>query len=210
MGSASTAFRRSNRRQQSLRSWRPISTPKISSSMTRSTASRGPTRSASWIGTRWPIAELREIAAEVASAASQLGSQDLVQLADLAQPAAEVPVDAAFEQPNIAATETLVVNDEFVFRPPTLVVAPGTTVVFLNAEAPKHTVTADAQSFDSGSMAEGDTSRVTFSEAGESAYFCKFHGDRGAVGMAASAPSASPAAAAVPPAHLRSQTRHTR
>ncbi len=63
-------------------------------------------------------------------------------------------------------------------------VSVGTTVVWTNTGSIAHTVTADDGSFDSGNMDSGDTFEYTFEEAGTYPYYCKYHGDKGGVGMA--------------------------
>jgi plastocyanin len=42
-------------------------------------------------------------------------------------------------------------------------------------DSPDHTVTADDDSFDSGTLSNGDTFEQTFDEAGEFAYHCEIH-----------------------------------
>lgn len=59
-----------------------------------------------------------------------------------------------------------------------LVVPAGTTVRFVNLDAPAHTVTASdggPMPFDSGELLQGDDFVITFDEPGEYAYFCRIH-----------------------------------
>ena len=59
--------------------------------------------------------------------------------------------------------------------PTTLTVAVGDTVTWASVDSPDHTVTADDDSFDSGTLSNGDTFDHTFDEAGEYAYHCEIH-----------------------------------
>ena len=78
-----------------------------------------------------------------------------------------------------------VIIDQFQFVNRTLTIEKGWTVVWINNESPKHTTTSDDDaSFNSGTMSQGDTFSFTFEEAGEFPYYCRFHGDKGDVGMA--------------------------
>ena len=60
----------------------------------------------------------------------------------------------------------------------------GQTVVWVNNESPKHTATSDAGVFKSGALSRDDSFTFTFNETGEFPYYCRFHGDKGDVGMA--------------------------
>jgi len=59
----------------------------------------------------------------------------------------------------------------------------GTTVTFVYNAGLPHTVTSDADLFNSGTLGEGDTFSFTFDEAGTFPYFCRFHGGPGGSGM---------------------------
>ena len=61
------------------------------------------------------------------------------------------------------------------YVPSTLTVAVGDTVTWASVDSPDHTVTADDDSFDSGTLSNGDTFDHTFDEAGEFAYHCEIH-----------------------------------
>lgn len=79
-----------------------------------------------------------------------------------------------------AAAERSVTIEDFAFAPEELTVEVGTTVVWTNEDAVPHTVTAgspgdEADTFDSGNMAEGETFSYTFDEPGTFAYFCTIH-----------------------------------
>lgn len=77
-----------------------------------------------------------------------------------------------------------VVIDQFQFINKTVIVEKGWSVVWINQEAPKHTVSSDDDIFESGTMGQGDTFTSVFDQIGEFPYYCKFHGDSGDVGMA--------------------------
>lgn len=74
---------------------------------------------------------------------------------------------------------------DFAFDQPTLTIKVGTTVSWINRDPAPHTITFDDGSFDSGTLAQGQTASFTFDKAGEFAYYCLFHGGPGGVGMAA-------------------------
>lgn len=63
----------------------------------------------------------------------------------------------------------------FAFSPATITVPKGTTVTWVQNDGAPHTVTADDNSFDSGSLAKGQTFSYTFNKAGTFDYFCIFH-----------------------------------
>jgi plastocyanin len=60
----------------------------------------------------------------------------------------------------------------------------GTTVVWINKERAKHTVTSDDGTIESGDQPLEDVFEYTFTEPGTYNYYCRFHGDEGLVGMA--------------------------
>lgn len=65
--------------------------------------------------------------------------------------------------------------DDYAFKPATVRVAPGTSIVWTNGDDDPHTVTADDGSFDSKGLGQGDTYARTFSKAGTYAYHCAAH-----------------------------------
>ena len=58
------------------------------------------------------------------------------------------------------------------FDPADIVVAPGTTVEWVNEGQNPHSVTADNGLFDSGLLYPGDSYRVTFDGQGTTTYHC--------------------------------------
>jgi plastocyanin len=82
-------------------------------------------------------------------------------------------------------TQTVTVSmQDFTFSPKTLQVKKGTTVLFVNHDSAKHTVTSDTGKFDSGDVGPGATYTFQFNEVGQYPYYCRFHGDKGGVDMA--------------------------
>lgn len=85
-----------------------------------------------------------------------------------------------------AATHHVSIVD-YEFIPKRVIIAPGDTVVW-TANASDHTVNADDDSFDSGSLGpitipEGTTFSVTFASVGTAPYYCKLHGSPGGLDM---------------------------
>jgi plastocyanin/uncharacterized membrane protein YozB (DUF420 family) len=73
----------------------------------------------------------------------------------------------------------------FAFDQPSITVKAGTKVTWINQDPAPHTITLDDGSFDSGTLAQGQSTSLTFDKPGEFAYYCLFHGGPGGVGMAA-------------------------
>ena len=82
------------------------------------------------------------------------------------------------------------------FAPPTITVAVGGTVRWLNNDTRPHTVTAADKSVDSGIMAKGATYERTFPTAGTYPYVCDLHSNMTGTVIAATNPTAAAAAAA--------------
>ena len=97
-----------------------------------------------------------------------------------------VPPTASKAGPDIAGqgdTMTVVV-DTYQYVEKAITAKRDTTVIWVNKEQPKHTVTADDDSFKSGDMLLNSTLSLTFNDAGDFPYFCRFHGDKGGADMA--------------------------
>ncbi len=87
--------------------------------------------------------------------------------------------------PTASANEVTVLLQNFAFDQTALNIKVGTTVTWINRDPSPHTVTFDDGSFDSGTLAQGQTASFTFDKHGEFAYYCLFHGGPGSVGMSA-------------------------
>ena len=88
-------------------------------------------------------------------------------------PAPSAPAAGARNQQSIS-----VIIQNFAFNPPNIVVPPGTTVTWVNADRAPHTVTATdpAGAFDSGTLQPGQSFSVTFTQPGTTyAYYCAIH-----------------------------------
>lgn len=84
----------------------------------------------------------------------------------------EVPASA------IGTDRAVVFIRNFAFLPDTLRVRPGTRVTWVNCEPATiepHTSTATADTWDSGSIAPGESFARTFTVAGTNGYFCEPH-----------------------------------
>ena len=95
-------------------------------------------------------------------------------------PATAVPSPAASPSlavaasPSPAATVAVRIMD-FRFDPPTVTVAPGTTVVWMNLGPTDHTTTSKQGLWDSRILHAGQTFRFTFRQPGTYPYWCSLH-----------------------------------
>jgi plastocyanin len=94
-------------------------------------------------------------------------------LAVLAAPAAVFPPQAAAAAAPAKLQKVAISN--FAFAPQVIVVAPGTTVTWTNADEDPHTVVANDKSFHSAAMDTDESYSFTFTRPGEYAYFCSLH-----------------------------------
>lgn len=69
------------------------------------------------------------------------------------------------------------------FSPSIATISSGTRVTWTNTDSISHTVTADNASYNSGTLAPGQTYSLTFTTKGEYTYYCAFHGAPGGTGM---------------------------
>jgi plastocyanin len=81
-------------------------------------------------------------------------------------------------------TEEMVAAQDDFFDAEAVHVPVGTTVQWKNTGRNPHTVTADDGSKDSGNLGPGQSFSITFPGAGVFAYFCRYHGAAGGIGMA--------------------------
>jgi len=93
------------------------------------------------------------------------------------------PTPVVGDAPSGPTTVTVDMQD-FVYNPKTITVKQGTTIVFVNRDAAKHTVTSDTEQFNSGDINSGQNYTLKLDEPGSYLYYCVFHGDKGGVDMA--------------------------
>ncbi len=92
------------------------------------------------------------------------------------EPAAPVPVKPVVKKPPVSTSANASVTiDNYNFSPPTLTVKKGTTVVWVNHDIAKHTITADSGAFTSEFFGKGEKYTHVFNEVGTFAYHCEPH-----------------------------------
>ena len=64
---------------------------------------------------------------------------------------------------------------QLVFRPSTLIVSPGDTVVWINRDIVPHTATAEDESWDSEVIAPDQSWEMVPTEIGSQSYICSLH-----------------------------------
>ena len=74
-----------------------------------------------------------------------------------------------------AARNHVVTIAQMRFDPPTVKVHRGDSIVWVNKDLVPHTVSADAKTFDSGSIAPGASWRYVARQPGAHPYQCRFH-----------------------------------
>jgi plastocyanin len=86
-----------------------------------------------------------------------------------------VNVAQAGDKPHPPTTQVSI--DNFTFSPPTLTVAPGTIVTWINHDDVPHTVTSNTKprALDSKTLDTDDKFSFTFISAGTYDYFCAVH-----------------------------------
>ena len=94
-------------------------------------------------------------------------------LALLAAPS--VTLAASQVTATVPAKQQSVAIRMFAFTPQVIIVTPGTTVTWTNADEDPHTVTANDKTFHSAAMDENEKFTFTFTKPGEYAYFCSLH-----------------------------------
>jgi plastocyanin len=129
----------------------------------------------------------RELSAETVSIARRANAEGISTLNVESQAAGVIPMP--YREPPPPGTpppqDLIIDEDFFAFLPYEVTIDPGTTVVWINKERAKHTATSDEDGiFDSGDQDLGDAYEFTFTTPGDYPYFCRYHGDKGLVGMA--------------------------
>lgn len=71
--------------------------------------------------------------------------------------------------------EKTVTIQNMAFEPATLTVKAGDSVTWINKDTVDHTATADDNTFDTGTLAQGQSKPVTFDKAGTFSYHCAIH-----------------------------------
>jgi plastocyanin len=104
--------------------------------------------------------------------AAPLAVLGLAWLLGAAMPQALTAGEAAVQA---AAGAAAVRIDNFNFTPPALVVAPGTTITWTNADDTPHSVIEKDRKFKSAALDTDDTFSQTFTAPGEYEYFCGIH-----------------------------------
>ncbi len=80
------------------------------------------------------------------------------------------------------ATATITIGDNS-YTPKNITIAPGDTVSWKNNGTSPHTIVADDKSFESVTLAPGQTFAAMFNLAGSYPYHCRLHGGVGGVGQ---------------------------
>jgi len=134
------------------------------------------------------------IAAAKDLAAATAPAQRIVELALDANNEGVVPIEksvrdtgvpsVAAQAPSAVSGDITITIERFRNTPMLVRLSKGTTVMWVNKESPRHTVTSDDGIFHSGSMVKEDTFSFTFNQVGTFKYYCRFHGDKGGVDMA--------------------------
>ena len=104
--------------------------------------------------------------------AALLGAAGMISL--LLAAAAQSPTASQAIVP-AAANVAAVKIDNFNFTPPTLVVAPGTTVTWTNDDDSPHSVHEKDGKFKSAALDTDDKFTYTFDKPGTYSYFCSIH-----------------------------------
>lgn len=125
------------------------------------------------------IDELARLSAQI----NKGSTGSILQLIQALNASTELPTLVA---PNMPAGKNIATVNmkDFAFSPKSLTVKKGTTVIFVNEDNAKHTVTEDSNKFNSGDILAGKTFAFTFDDAGTFPYHCEYHGDKGGVDMA--------------------------
>jgi plastocyanin len=93
----------------------------------------------------------------------------------------------------LAADQSVAIQN-FAFAPGSVTVNVGDSVTWTNNDAMAHTATADDDSWDTGSLAQGASGSVTFDTVGEFAYHCEFHSNMTGTVTVQAAAGGTPAA----------------
>jgi plastocyanin/uncharacterized membrane protein YozB (DUF420 family) len=138
------------------------------------------------ISTAPDLDSVADLVMEAVSVARRANAEGISTLNGLAQSNGVLPL--AYVEPPPAGTPAgstvIIIEENFAYVPYSVTVDVGTTVVWINKERAKHTVTSDDGTIESGDQPLEDVFEYTFTEPGTYNYYCRFHGDEGLVGMA--------------------------
>jgi amicyanin len=81
----------------------------------------------------------------------------------------------AVQNAHVADSKSVISIDNFTFQPPTLTIAAGTKITWINHDDVPHTVRSTEQKFSSGALDTDDSYSFTFVEPGTYDYFCTVH-----------------------------------
>jgi plastocyanin len=132
------------------------------------------------------LPSISDIVTETVSVARRANAEGISTLNGSAQAAGVISLPYTEPPPmgTMAAEVVTITEENYGFQPYQVTVSVGTTVVWVNNDSAKHTVSADDGSFESGDQGAGEVFQYTFGTPGTYPYFCRFHGDKGEVGMA--------------------------
>jgi hypothetical protein len=97
------------------------------------------------------------------------------------------------------AADQVVAIQSLAFSPGSVTVNVGDSVTWTNNDTMAHTATADDDSWDTGSLAQGASESLTFDTAGEFAYHCEFHSNMTGTVVVQAAPGGGSPAPTNPP-----------
>ena len=95
--------------------------------------------------------------------------------AALAAATLAVSYGPGFSRSTTAPRHHVVEIQKFKFMPAELTIARGDSVEWVNRDFAPHTATQNNKAWDTKKLIEGQSGRVTFSDAGEEVYICRFH-----------------------------------
>jgi plastocyanin len=90
-------------------------------------------------------------------------------------PSPGLPKEPTLGEPPATPPQIEVAIEGFAYKPATLNIQVGTTVIWYNKDSVPHTVTARDKSFDSGSLSRDGSFSFTFKQKGTFEYYCTIH-----------------------------------
>ena len=90
-------------------------------------------------------------------------------------PSPGLPKEPTPGAPPVTPPQIEMAIEGFAYKPATLNIAVGTTVVWYNKDTAPHTVTARDKSFDSGSLSRDGSFSFSFKQQGTFEYYCTIH-----------------------------------